>query len=208
MTPNDEGKRIVVGVTGASGAVYAQRLIQCLVEANVETHVIVSPHGRQLFSDEMGMARVDGAALLGREDSRLVMQPYNDLASELSSGSTRTDGMVICPCSSNTLGQIASGLGGNLIARAAQVTLKERRRLVVVPREAPMGHLDLENCLRLSTAGAIVCPASPGFYMSPRTIADLVDFLVGKLLDLLGVPHDLKTRWSAVRREPGRREQA
>jgi 4-hydroxy-3-polyprenylbenzoate decarboxylase len=103
--------------------------------------------------------------------------------------------MVICPCSSNTLAAIAAGLGENLLNRAAAVTLKEGRRLIVVPREMPMSRIDLLNALRLSEAGAVICPASPGFYMLPQTLSDLVDFVVGKLLDLLHVAHELGTRW-------------
>ncbi len=104
--------------------------------------------------------------------------------------------MIICPCSSNSLASIAAGLADNLLDRAAAVTLKEARRLIVVPREMPMSRIDILNALRLSEAGAIICPASPGFYMQPTTIADLVDFLVGKLLDLMAVPHQLQTRWA------------
>jgi len=104
--------------------------------------------------------------------------------------------MVICPCSSNTLGSVASGLGDNLISRAAQVTLKEARRLIIVHREMPLSHIDLSNMLRLQAAGAIICPANPGFYMAPKTIGDLVDFVVGRVLDLLHVPHTLNVRWS------------
>jgi 4-hydroxy-3-polyprenylbenzoate decarboxylase len=196
MTVSASHKVIVLGVTGASGALYARRLMACLIDAGVELHLIVSPFGRRLLHDELRVAEVSARALLGREESRLVIHPYNALGSSIASGSMHTDGMVVCPCSSNTLGQIAAGLGGNLITRAAQVTLKERRRLILVPREAPLSHLDIENCLRLSTAGAVICPASPGFYMLPETIDHLVDFVVGKLLDLLDVPHQLNTRWA------------
>ncbi len=199
-------QRIVVGVTGASHALYAQRLIACLLEAGAETHVIVSPFGKRLFADELRLRAVDGPALVGRDDPRLIFHPHNDVGDVLASGSTHTDGMIICPCSSNTLAQVAAGMGDNLINRAAQVTLKERRTLVLVPREMPMSHLEIENCLRLSTAGAIICPAAPGFYMLPRTVEDLVDFVVGKLLDLVKVPHRLNTRWASMA-DPGAPEQ-
>lgn len=202
MTDAPGFKRIVMGVTGASGAPYALRLINCLVDAGVELHLVVSRHGRQLLADEMDIREVTHQSLLGRQESRLILHNYNDIGASIASGSTHTDGMVICPCSSNTLAQTAAGFGDNLITRAAQVTLKERRRLIIVPREAPMSHLEIENCLRLSNAGAIICPASPGFYMLPRTVDDLVDFVVGKLMDLLGVPHKLNTRWTAML-EPG-----
>ncbi|MBN1488309.1 MAG: UbiX family flavin prenyltransferase, partial [Phycisphaerae bacterium] len=104
--------------------------------------------------------------------------------------------MVICPCSSNTLGAIAAGLGDNLITRAAHVTLKERRRLILLHREMPLSEIDLENMLRISRAGGVICPAAPGFYMQPESVDDLVDFVVGRLLDLLHVPHNLNTRWT------------
>ena len=191
-------KRIVVGVTGASGAPYARRLIQCLVDGGVEVHLVVSPHGRRLLADEMEIKPVTAQTLLGRQENRLIIHRYRDVGAAIASGSLPTDGMVVCPCSSNTLACIAAGMADNLLTRAAAVTLKERRRLVLVPREMPMGHVDIANCLRLSEAGAIICPASPGFYMLPKTVADLVDFVVGRLLDLMDVPHQLDTRWADV----------
>jgi 4-hydroxy-3-polyprenylbenzoate decarboxylase len=125
------------------------------------------------------------------------MYGYRDVGAVLASGSFLTDGMIICPCSSNTLGAVAAGLGDNLITRAAHVTLKEGRRLVLVPREMPVSAIDLRNMLRLSRAGAIICPASPGFYMNPQSIDDLVDFVAGRVLDLVNIPHNLQTRWAA-----------
>lgn len=189
-------KRIVVGVSGASGAVYAQRLVDCLARAGAEVHLIVTPNGRRLLRAELGLAELSVAGLLGRDCDQVTIHSYRDVGSTLASGSYRTDGMIVCPCSSNTLASIAAGLSDNLLDRAAAVTLKEARRLVVVPREMPMGRIDLLNALRLSEAGAIICPASPGFYMKPARIEDLVDFVVGKLLDLVDVPHGLNTRWT------------
>lgn len=196
MTGGPIGKTVVVGVTGASGAAYARRLIQCLVEGGTRVHLVVSPYGRRLFFDELAINDVCDETLLGRRDDALIMHPFNDVGSVIASGSTHTDGMIICPCSGNTLAQVACGMGDNLLTRAAQVTMKERRKLILVPREMPLSHVDIENCLRLSGAGAIICPASPGFYMLPERIEDLVDFVVGKLLDLVGVPHELRTRWA------------
>ncbi|MHC4066510.1 MAG: UbiX family flavin prenyltransferase [Planctomycetota bacterium] len=188
-------KRLVVAITGASGAAYARRLLQCLVAADVEVHLICSPLGRRLLSDELGIGEPTDAALLGHECDLLTTHPYRDLGSRLASGSFRTEGMIVCPSSSNTMAAIASGLADNLISRAAGVTLKEARRLIVVPREMPWSQVDIANALRISQAGGIVCPASPGFYMLPQRIDDLVDFVVGKLLDLMGVEHQLNTRW-------------
>ncbi len=191
-----ERKQIVVGVTGASGALYARRLVQCLCEASVDVHLILSPNGRRLFADELGMRTVSSQTLLGRDSDRLIIYPYRDVGARLGSGSFRTDGMIVCPCSSNTLASVAAGLSDNLLNRAAAVTLKEARRLILVPREMPMSRIDMLNALRAGEAGAIICPASPGFYMLPKTIDDLAEFVVGKLLDLVAVPHNLNTRWN------------
>lgn len=195
MTPPPE-KRIIVAITGASGAVYPQRLIRRLVEAEVNVHLVVSTFGRRLLHDELAIAEVSAEVLIGRSTDRLTVHPYRDVGCVIASGSFHTDGMIVCPCSSKTLGSIAAGVGDSLLDRAAAVTLKERRRLILVYREMPMSHIDLLNAIRLSEAGAIICPASPGFYMLPKTVDDLVDFVVGKLLDLVGVAHMLRTRWA------------
>ena len=188
-------KHIVLGITGASGAVYARRLAQCIVAADAHLHLVVSPHGRQLLADELGLREAGIAALIGGAADNATVYPFNDVGARIASGSFLTDGMVVCPCSSNTLGAIASGIGDSLLTRAAAVTLKESRRLILVPREMPISQIELANLLRLSQAGAIICPASPGFYLLPQSIDDLVDFVVGKLLDLLGLEHALNVRW-------------
>ncbi len=204
MADATSGKQIVVGITGASGAMYARRLVQCLCAGGATTHLIASPHGQRLLHDELNLDSADAASLGVESPNRLVLHPYRDIGDVLASGSFRTDGMIVCPCSSNTLAAIATGLGGNLLHRAAAVTLKEARRLVVVPREMPMSRIDLQNALRLTEAGAVICPASPGFYMMPESVDDLVDFVVGKLLDLMSVPHQLNTRWAPQpKAEPG-----
>jgi 4-hydroxy-3-polyprenylbenzoate decarboxylase len=159
-------------------------------------HLVVSPHGRQLLADELDITEVSPASLLAEPSDRLTIHPFNDLASRLASGSFLCDGMVVCPCSSNTLGAIAAGLGSNLITRAAHVTLKENRKLILVPREMPLSLIELRNLVRLAEAGAVICPASPGLYLRPKTVEEMVDFVVGKILDLLGVDHDLETRWT------------
>jgi 4-hydroxy-3-polyprenylbenzoate decarboxylase len=184
-----------MAITGASGAAYARRLAECIVASGAHLHLVISPHGRQLLHDELGLRRFGLADLLGREVPNATLYPYNDVGARIASGSFLTAGMVVCPCSSNTLGAIANGLGDNLINRAATVTLKEARRLVLVPREMPLSQIEIANMLRLSQAGAILCPAAPGFYLLPQRIEDLVDFVVGKVLDLLGLAHDLHTRW-------------
>lgn len=186
---------IVAAITGASGALYAQRFIQGLVAAGVNVHLVVSPLGRRLLHDEMGMETVDLAALAGTASHTITLYNYNDVGSKLASGSFLHDGMVIVPCSSNTLAEVAHGLGGNLISRAAAVTLKERRRLILVHREMPLSPMDVNNYKLCTDAGAIVAPANPGFYLNPATVGEIVDFVAGKLLDLIGVPHGLDTRW-------------
>ncbi|MFQ5410824.1 MAG: UbiX family flavin prenyltransferase [Phycisphaerae bacterium] len=193
------GKRIVLAITGASGAAYAQRLLQCLVEGGCEVHLIISPYGRRLLAEELAILEPTPKNLVGSAGAESVTtHAYNDVGSRLASGSFLTDGMIICPCSSNTLGEVASGLGGNLISRAAAVHLKEGRKLILVPREMPLSQIELDNMMRISRSGGILCPAAPGFYMMPKTIDDLLDFVAGKLCDLLEVRHDLNTRWKPV----------
>ncbi len=190
-------RQIIIGVTGASGAAYALRLLDCLEEAGVHIHLVVSSLGQRLLGDEGGIQSLTAESLIGRPSERLFVYDCDDMFCRLASGSFLNDGMVICPCSSNTLGAIAAGQADNLLTRAAMVALKEARRLILVHREMPVSSIDLENMLRLSRAGAIICPAAPAFYTKPRTVDDLVDFLVGKVLDLLGIDHALNNRWSA-----------
>ena len=188
-------KQIIVGITGASGVAYALRLLDCLEEAGCHVHLVVSALGRRLLDDEGDIQAVTADGLIGRPSERLYFYDFDDLHCRLASGSFLTDGMVVCPCSSNTLGAVAAGRADNLLTRAAMVTLKEARRLILVHREMPLSSIDLENMFRLNRAGAIICPAAPAFYTNPRTIDDLIDFLVGKILDLLGIDHALKNRW-------------
>src|SRR5438477_1031747 len=186
---------IVTAITGASGALYAQRFIQGLVAAGVNVHLVVSPLGRRLLHDELGMEAVDLPALAGTREHGVTLYNYNDVGAKLASGRFLHDGMVIVPCSSNTLAEVAHGLGDNLICRAAAVTLKERRKLVLCHREMPLSPIDINNYKALSDAGVIVAPANPGFYLNPTTVGEVVDFVAGKLLDLLAVKHVLETRW-------------
>lgn len=188
-------KRIVVGITGASGAPYAVRTIERLARAGVEVHVAISTLGRRLLHDELDISRPDPDRLSNGCGDRLVIHNDNDLGATPASGSFLHDGMIIVPCSSNTIGAIAAGLTQSLVQRAAMVTLKERRRLILAHRETPVTAIDLRNMVRVSEAGAIVTPLSPGFYMKPQTVDEIVDFMAGRLLDLVGVEHDMNTRW-------------
>jgi len=154
-----------------------------------------------LLHDELGMEGIDLAALAGREPGseppeQLKLHNYRDVGAPLASGSFQHDGMIVLPCSSNTLGAVASGAGQNLMHRTAHVALKERRKLVLVHREAPLSLIDIRSMEAATLAGAIICPASPGFYMMPRSLDDLVDFMVGRCMDLLELPHDLNVRWA------------
>ena len=190
-------KQIIVAITGASGAPYAQRLLQRLSDSAVRLHVVVSPTGRRVLADELGLRTVTIDTLLGRPGSNAALYAHDDLGAKIASGSSLTNGMVVCPCSSHTLAAVAGGLADNLITRAAMVTLKERRKLIIAHRESPLTHIDIENMQRCARAGAIICPLSPGFYLGPTSIDELIDFMAGKILDLLNVPHDLDTRWEA-----------
>jgi 4-hydroxy-3-polyprenylbenzoate decarboxylase len=187
-------KKIVVGVTGASGAPYTVRVIQLLIESGVEVHLTVSTMGRRLLFEESNISTVD-AKSFQVDQNLLIVHNDKDLGSSIASGSFLHDGMIIVPCSSNSMGAIASGLTNTLVQRAAAVTLKERRVLVLAHRESPLSTIDVDNLAKLSHAGALIAPLSPGFYMQPKTIEDLVDFMAGKLVDLVGVHHDLPVRW-------------
>jgi 4-hydroxy-3-polyprenylbenzoate decarboxylase len=196
---DDAARRVVVGITGASGALYARRVIELLTAADVEVHLTLSALGRWLLAEELGMKRPEPAALAGDAGRARLLTIYreHDFSAPLASGSFLHEGMVIVPASTNTLGAVASGLTKNLLQRAAAVTLKERRTLILAHREAPLTHIDLENMQRCARAGAIICPLAPGFYLHPTSIDDLIDFMAGKILDLLNVPHDLDTRWES-----------
>jgi 4-hydroxy-3-polyprenylbenzoate decarboxylase len=186
---------IVTAITGASGALYARQFVRGLVGAGANVHLVVSPLGRRLLHDELGMETVDLDELAGTASHAITLYNYNDVGAKLASGSFLHNGMVIVPCSSNTLAEVAHGLGDNLISRAAAVTLKERRRLVLAHREMPLSPIDVNNYKLLNDAGAILCPANPGFYLNPTTVLEIADFVAGKLLDLVGVQHALDTRW-------------
>ena len=193
---------LVVGITGASGAAYAVRLLEVLLEAGREVHLAISPSGQAVIETELGLAvdldRFDVAALLRRPPPAggvLHYHHYKNLMAPIASGSFLTAAMVICPCSGSTLSAVAHSMGENLIHRAAAVHLKERRKLVVVPRETPLSLPQLKNMQAIHEAGAVVLPAAPGFYHGAATVADLVDFVVARICDQLGVPNALIRRW-------------
>lgn len=188
---------IVVAITGASGAPYAVRLLESLVRAGRAVQLIVSSHGLRLLDTELGIGSVDALRKkVGGDWHRFVTEfDDSDRGAAPASGSALSAGMVICPCSMGTLSAIAQGSSRSLVERAADVTLKERRPLILVPRETPLSAIHLENMLRVTRAGAIVMPAAPGFYHRPQSIDDLVNFIVARVLDHLGVEQKLVARW-------------
>jgi 4-hydroxy-3-polyprenylbenzoate decarboxylase len=214
---------IILAITGASGAVYSVRLLQVLLAAGRDVHLVVSESGRAVLKQELDLdvdlqkfdadqllrPASDGdradllrqvlgdeeLALEGDGGGKIHYHHHGDFMAPIASGSFLSDGMVVCPCSGTTLSAIAHSAANNLIQRAAEVQLKERRKLVLVPREAPLSTLHIENMRRAASAGAVVLPAAPGWYHGVTTLRDLVDFVVGRICDQLGVENDLVRRW-------------
>jgi 4-hydroxy-3-polyprenylbenzoate decarboxylase len=195
---------LVVAITGASGAPYALKLLESLALADRSIWLIVTEHGWRLLATESDVKDVQ--ALRGRVgpkrwDALVTVFDDTDRGASPASGSARSSGMVICPCSMGTLSAVAAGSSRSLVERAADVALKERRKLVLVTRETPLSAIHLENMLRVTRAGAVVLPATPGFYHKPTGIDELVTFVVARILDQLGVEHELARRWSSGARD-------
>jgi len=196
-------QRITLAFTGASGAPYGLRLLQCLLEADCEVYVLLSKAARVVIGTETDLKLPAGTGAAetalrdwsGTDKGRLVVCGLEQWTAPVASGSGAPAAMVVCPCSTGTLSAIANGASDNLIERAADVAIKERRHLILVPREAPLSALHLENMLKLARLGVTILPAAPGFYHRPQRVEDLVDFVVARLLDHLGVPQTLVARW-------------
>ena len=194
---------IAVALTGASGMPYGLRLTQCLLDAGARVYLLYSQAAHIVAKQELDLSipsRAPDAEKFFSEryaakSGQLRVFAREDWFAPVASGSNPADGMVICPCSMGTLAAVAAGLSDSLIERAADVMLKERRRLVIVPRETPFSVLHLENMLKLAHAGAVILPANPGFYHHPKSVDDLVDFIVARILDQLGIAHQLMDRW-------------
>jgi len=196
-------RTIALAITGASGSKYGLRLLQCLIESGARVYLMVSQAGQVVLKIEAGLeipARPAAAEQYLTE--RFAARPgqlrvfgRRQWTAPVASGTNSPDAMVVCPCTTGTLATIASGMCRDLIDRAADVALKERRKLILVVRETPFSTIHLENMLRLSKAGALIMPANPGFYFDPQTVAALVDFMVARVLDHLGIPHALTQRW-------------
>lgn len=182
--------RVVVGITGASGSIYGWRLINVLKQAGCEVHAVVTNHGWQVLEYECGVSSDAVAAIVDR------LHAVDNMNASIASGSFKTDAMIIVPCSMRTLGAVANGIADNLLTRAADVTLKENRMLVVVPRETPVNVIHLGNMLKLAQIGVKIMPACPGFYHRPDDITALIDMMVGKICDMLNVEHNLYQRWT------------
>ena len=204
QAPDKALRRVAVGITGASGALYAVRTVAALLASGAEVELVVSDFGRRLLREELGeTASLDGLPDYlqtrygdGVRAGTLIVHNNRDVGASIASGSHMCESMVIVPCSMKTLAGVAHGLSRTLIERAADVMLKERRALVVVPRETPMSLPQLRNMVACAEAGAMVLPAMPAFYQGPRTLDDLADFMAGKIVSALGFPHSLYPPWT------------
>lgn len=196
-------RTITLAMTGASGAQYGLRLLQCLLAANCKVYLLLSSAAEVVIRTETDLdlpetlieQQIFLSAIFGADEEQLQLLAKSDWFSPVASGSSSPSSMVICPASGGTLSAIAHGASNNLIERAADVALKERRQLIFVPREAPYSAIHLENMLKLTQLGAVIIPASPGFYMQPQTVQELIDFIVARILDQLGIAQDLMPRW-------------
>lgn len=194
---------VTLAITGASGAQYALRLLQCLIAADCRVYLLLSRAAQVVIDTETNLVLPDElerqqdflSKRYGAAEDQLIVLGKEDWFSPVASGSSSPAQMIICPASGGTVSAIACGASNNLIERAADVALKERRKLIVVPREAPYSEIHLENMLKLTRMGAVIIPASPGFYHNPKTIEDLVDFIVGRILDQCDIDQDIMPRW-------------
>lgn len=198
-------ENIVVGITGASGVIYAQRLLQVLNKNDIFLHVSISEAALKVIHHELGIdlnqEKPNFEELLGSPADKIMYYNNSNISTTIASSQYPIKAMVIVPCSMNTLCSIAHGLACNLIQRVASVTIKERRKLVLVPRETPLSSIHLEAMLKLSSVGTCILPAMPGFYHNPEAITDQVDFVVAKILDILGIKHSLIPIWQSVNDE-------
>ena len=196
-------KTVTLALSGASGMAYGLRLLECLLHADLNVNLLVSQAAHIVAKQELGVSlparaidlekQLNGS--MGTQEGQLRVYGREDWNAPVASGSNAADAMVVCPCSMGTLAAIAHGISDNLIERAADVMLKEQRKLILVPRETPFSALHLENMLSLARMGTVILPANPGFYHLPQSIEDVIDFIVARILDQLGVPHELMARW-------------
>jgi len=202
-TPHFPLKTVTLALSGASGMAYGLRLLECLLHADLQVNLLVSQAAHIVAKQELGVSLPARASDLEKQlngtmntqQGQLRVYGREDWNAPVASGSNAADAMVVCPCSMGTLAAIAHGMSDNLIERAADVMLKEQRKLILVPRETPFSVLHLENMLSLARMGAVILPANPGFYHLPQSLEDVIDFIVARILDQLGVPHELMARW-------------
>jgi 4-hydroxy-3-polyprenylbenzoate decarboxylase len=191
-------ENIIVGITGASGVVYGQRLLQALSDKSYSVHLSISDAAIKVIESELNLSLnlndFDVSKFIDRQDHSVTYHHISNIAASISSGTFKTKAMIIAPCSMNTLCSIANGIASNLIQRSASVTLKEGRKLIVMPRETPLSPIHLESMLKLSKAQACILPAMPGYYYHPKTIDDQIDFMVGKVLNYIGIEYTPYTR--------------
>ena len=198
-----DARQIAIAITGASGAVYARRLIQQLLASQMTVHLMISAAGRIVLADELDWKLPSRAGDIQKQlvsefacqSGQLQVYGEQQWSSPLASGSHRVPTMIVCPCTMGTLSAIACGASDNLINRAADVMLKEQRKLILVPREAPFSAIHLENMLKLARLGVCILPPNPGFYFRPQSLEDIVDFVVARIMDQAGIDHDLQARW-------------
>lgn len=188
-------KKIIIGLTGASGSVYFMRLVEQLSQQEVELHLIASNLGEKVLQYETGTTLEKQVTLWNKNTAKVIREDNSNLFSSTASGSSQFDAMVIVPCSMSTLAKLAHGITETLLTRAADVMIKERRKLVLVPRETPLSTVHLKNMTELSQLGVTILPAMPGFYGQPKTMDDLIDFVVGKTLDCLDIKNNYYQRW-------------
>ncbi|RAH15727.1 MAG: aromatic acid decarboxylase [Methanobacteriota archaeon] len=182
---------IIVAITGASGAIYGIRLIEELSRIGRKTRIIVTESAKLTLKHECDYELENLSSIKG-----VILEDNSDIAAKSASGSAKIDAMVIVPCSGTTLGKLAAGIGDNLVTRSAVVSMKERRKLIIVPRETPLATAHIENMLKLSSWDTVILPASPGFYNIPKSIDDLVDFIISRILDQLGIDNNVSKRWT------------
>jgi 4-hydroxy-3-polyprenylbenzoate decarboxylase len=200
---NSQLNTVTLALSGASGMAYGLRLLECLLAADIDVNLLVSQAAHLVAKQELGVALPARASdlenqlsdSLNTRDGQLRVFGREDWNAPVASGSNPADAMVVCPCSMGTLAAIANGMSDNLIERAADVMLKEQKQLILVPREAPFSTLHLENMLKLSKMNAVILPANPGFYHRPQSVEDIIDFIVARILDQLGIQHALMARW-------------
>lgn len=196
-----QAEQWIVGITGASGAIYGVRLVQSLLQTGCFVHLIITDAGWRVLKEELNWQVTDRNAAIhqyiAEDANRIQYHNIKDIGASIASGSFRVKGMIIMPCSMGTLSSIAHGASDNLMARSADVMLKEGRPLIVVPRETPLHAIHLENMLKLARLGVRIIPAMPAFYHQPKTLDDIIDFLVGKVLDSLNIEHQLFARWGS-----------